>query len=313
MNKKIMGQADEVALKEPTVSESKMPSLEFFDPYQLLRTADDLFASASGHLNHPEADLQQEVHFVRVTIKRVRAVLLLLRPGLGLRAFKSRNALLRSTAKLLATARESDVTRQCLVALSEAASDQEDREALASVLKGFEQSAGEEPAEVAAMIGKAGLALEKNRRSVNGLRFVRGAGKMVAKGLREVYREGRKRMKCAAKREDSESLHRWRIRVKNLYHALKILGIPSHDLAKVVRRLGKLQETLGQEHDLADIHARITQDPALFGGAPAVKRVRKLLESRSKELRQAALRLGSKVYKKKADDFLAAWEKSTGY
>ena len=83
----------------------------------LLRVADNLVKSAVERIRNPTSDRVEDLHFVRVTIKRLRAILRLIRPAIKRRAFDRENVRLRTAARGLSISRDSDVARQTLAAL----------------------------------------------------------------------------------------------------------------------------------------------------------------------------------------------------
>ena len=78
----------------------------------LLRVADNLVKNAVERIRNPTNDRVEDLHFVRVTIKRLRAILRLIRPAIKKRAFDRENGRLRTAARRLSVARDADVARQ---------------------------------------------------------------------------------------------------------------------------------------------------------------------------------------------------------
>lgn len=80
----------------------------------LIRVADALIQNAVDRIRGPTSDHGEDVHLVRVTIKRLRAMLRLIRPVISKTAFDRERARLRKAARRLSFARDSDVARQTL-------------------------------------------------------------------------------------------------------------------------------------------------------------------------------------------------------
>src|SRR5262249_3381882 len=79
-----------------------------------LRVADCLIENTVNRIRCPTSDRGEDVHLVRVTIKRLRAMLRLIRPVIGKTAFDRENIRLRTAARRLSVARDADVARQTL-------------------------------------------------------------------------------------------------------------------------------------------------------------------------------------------------------
>ena len=80
----------------------------------LRRIVDELITSAIECIRQPSTDREEDLHQVRLAIKRLRAILRLLRPLVSKTFFKRENARLRSAARRLARLRDLAVARRTL-------------------------------------------------------------------------------------------------------------------------------------------------------------------------------------------------------
>ena len=64
----------------------------------LLRAVDALVQSVGARVAAPTPDQGEAVHAIRITIKRLRAILRLIRPEIGKRIFEQENVRLRKAA-----------------------------------------------------------------------------------------------------------------------------------------------------------------------------------------------------------------------
>jgi CHAD domain-containing protein len=101
----------------------------------LLRVADGLIQNAVQRIRYPTRDHAKNVHFVRVKIKRLRALLRLIRSVISEAAFDREKGRLLEAARRLSLSRDSDVARQTLAQIP--FSRDREREAAASALAGF--------------------------------------------------------------------------------------------------------------------------------------------------------------------------------
>ena len=267
----------------------------------LLRVVDALTDSVTGDLPHLSNNGEQDIHQVRTTIKRLRALLRLIRPAVDPAFFNRENGRLRTAAGLLSFVRDTEVARGTLKEIP--VSNQADQDALRSVLLGFENRA-ESPSHLAQNIAEVRRRLEQTRRNFHRLQLRGTERKIVEAGLRAVYRQGRKRMKVAIGQGRDNAFHRWRIRAKNLYYELEFLEpVWPKELHQMLSRLSRLQNQIGLDHDVAVLRAWLKKTPEAFGGNEAVRRVIACLDDETRELRQASVPLGQKIWRQKPRRF----------
>ena len=111
----------------------------------LPRVAGGLIQNALDGIRSPASDQAEDVHTVRVTIKRLRAMLRLIRPVISKTVFDRENARLRNAARRLSSAREAAVAREILATLP--FSKGRKRDAVAAALASFKDD-GEPEAEI---------------------------------------------------------------------------------------------------------------------------------------------------------------------
>lgn len=283
-------------MKSPNVSLHRRETLR----HGLLRTSEILINSVTAH---PElsGDDEQAIHRIRTTIKRLRALLRLIRPAVDNAFFDRENERLRTSARLLSFARDSEVARDTLKTLVE--SDQSAQEAVNTVLprleKRVQRAKAHEP-NVTDVIQR----LERTRRSFRQLKFHGTDQEIIKAGIRKVYGQGRRRMKAAIETGQESAYHRWRIRAKNLYYELQFLEpVRPKPLRRMVRRLSKLQDRLGLDHDMIVLRSELKKTPEAFGGDDAVQRIVSSLDHQTHKLRRAAEPLGRKIWRQKPRRF----------
>ena len=260
----------------------------------ILRLVDRLVQSVVDRSITPGCDRSEDVHTVRTTIKRLRAFLRLIQPEITKIVFEREDLRLKEAARRLSLARDRQVARQTLPAL--AVSNKREQEAVVAALAGLEADPQSESSIDEAM-RQAAADLEQIRRSLHRLRFAGSEWNAIAPGLREVYRQGRKRMKTALADGDDADFHKWRIRVKNLYYELQLLEpIWGKRLSKMLSHLSKLQEKIGDDHDLVVLKSLLRKDPAAFGCTDAVEPIICSIEHKSRKLRRSIEPLGETIF-----------------
>ena len=283
-------------MTESSISLHKHESLRL----GLLRVVDALTDSVTGSLAHL-SNGEPDIHLVRTTIKRLRALLRLIRPAVDPAFFNRENRRLRTAAGLLSFARDSEVARGTLKELP--VSDQADQDAVQSVLAGFEDRA-EAPTDLDHVVAEVRRYLEQTRRNLHQLRLRGPEREILESGLRAVYRQGRKRMRVAVEKGQDNAFHRWRIRAKNLYYELEFLELlwPKR-FPRLVLRLTELQDQIGLDHDAAVLRAWLIKTPEKFGGSEKVERIVRHLDSHTRKLRKRTVPLGRKIWRQKPCQF----------
>jgi CHAD domain-containing protein len=277
---------------------------------------------------------RKAVHETRKALKRLRAVMRLLRGQLGEEAFAVESAALRDVGRRLAGARDAEV----LVSTLEDLLAHNRKLGRRRGLRRLNRALSAEREDAAERVGDAELRagvleeLRAIRRRV-AARPLGGSGGIEAlePSLERLYRRARRRYHRAAraKGERGRAMHEWRKRVKDLRHAAETLerrdlleghGLLSrrgkgHERArakiirKIARRADRLAEALGEEHDLAVLAARIgakgaggTDQAAL--GPRNRKALLKLIARRRRKLRADTLRKGARLFRRRPKRFL---------
>jgi CHAD domain-containing protein len=274
---------------------------------------------------------EKAVHETRKALKRLRALVRLLRPELGEEAFARESAALRGAGRRLAAARDAEVMVSTLDGVLKRAPRKLARRRRVRELR--RAVVAERELAAARAIGDAAWRAQvldelwAIRHRVIGWRLEDTAGiETIEPGLQRIYRQGRNRYRRAArgKGDRGRALHEWRKRVKDLRYAAEMLdrrepaaggsgarrkrgGKPARTtpVGKLARRADELAEVLGEEHDLAVLAERIG---AGTGRQKLGRRSRKALQKpiarRRRKLRARALREGARLYRRRPKRFV---------
>jgi CHAD domain len=273
------------------------------------------------------------VHETRKALKRLRALIVLVRDEIGREAYERERVLLRDAGRRLAGARDAEVRLATLDALIAGHAGKLAHRSGVAHLRA-QLAAERDEAAGAALSAQTRtqllLALRQMHARVGAWQLARGGGiSAVEPALRRIYRRGRRRLPSSAGggRKRTAALHEWRKRVKDLRYAAEILDrsrAPSEpgaiprparkDRARkrpsdsalymrgLARRADALGELLGEEHDLALFTELVHERPT---GRRTRKVLLKLIAERRKELRREALRAGRRLYARPPARFLA--------
>ena len=250
----------------------------------------------------------EAVHLARKELKKLRALLRLARKGLGESVFERENACCRDTGRALSAARDAAVLVLTFDDLRPKLYGLVAPETIAGIHDRLQAAvrASEARLDLPAAIAE----LRAARARVEGWVWLRGgdAWRVPGRGVRSVYRQGRRAMRRASAEEPAEGdFHEWRKRVKLLAAQLRLLGpIHPHALETTAKALDQIADWLGEEHDLSVL------SDTLFGGPEGhlaateeLETIRRLLDARRKALQKKALKHGRRLYEEKPALFAA--------
>jgi CHAD domain-containing protein len=244
--------------------------------------------------------LTTEVHDVRTAIKKVRALVRLVRPAVG-RPARKENRRLRKIARVVSGVRDADVILKTFDSLTPqlpAAARPRiapARRALASKLKNarqpFQRSDAEED------IGRAlGRAAKRVSRWAPDVKIWRAVGP----GFVDGYRRARRTMEAAYRAGDGAAFHAWRRAVKTHRHQVHVLeAICPRVMKPRLDLLEQLAECLGDEHDLTVLGETLATQRQCFSDREDHSRALRLVEKRQARLRAQARPLGKSLFRDK--------------
>lgn len=255
--------------------------------------------------NDDGEDLRKVVHGARKRGKRVRAVLRLVRPGLGT-DYRSANIAVRDVGRLLAPIRDAHALLGTFDALT-SGTDEERAADLFGVRAGLARRARAATAAIAAddaAIVEAAAILGSVRDQIDDWSLDDGFG-AIGPGLRATYRYGRQGFRNAVVQPTPEALHEWRKSAKYLWHQAQLLAPAAPSiLDSFADALHTLADTLGDDHDLVVLCDLVRTDPDAFGGVEQMEDVVALAGRRRVDLEHRAVVLGARLYAEKPKAFV---------
>jgi CHAD domain-containing protein len=256
--------------------------------------------------------LGDAVHETRKRLKRLRASVRLTRDAIGEQTYERENTVFRETAQRLAAGRDAQVLLETLDDLRERFADELAPDATAALRARLQDerehavaATHHDDAGIAAVLG----ALEEADARTPTWSFACDGFDALSPGLRRIYRRGRKRMRAARKDPSPESLHEWRKRVKDLWHATQIVRAAQPERLRLVSaRAHDLADLLGDAHDLSMLRDYVETHPQCFDAASR-RGLLAVIDRREDTLRHKALKRGRRLYKRKPKRFVGAIER----
>lgn len=252
-------------------------------------------------------DLATAVHQARKDLKKLRALVRLVRPSLGAERYRIENDRCRAAGRRLSGARDAEVALATLDDLRGRYRDAPATDALRKALATERRRHGGRT--LRRGMDDAAELVERVEAGIDTWDLRTAGFELVGDGATRAYRRGRHLFAAVRDDPSDEAVHAWRKRVKDLWYHLRLLRDTDKPALKpMVARADELAELLGDHHDLAvlvDLARTLTPDD------PDTPALRALAARRQAELLDAALACAPAVYRRKPKAFRkrleAAW------
>jgi CHAD domain-containing protein len=233
------------------------------------------------------------VHSARKDMKKLRALLRLVRGQIGDDVYRREAAVFRDAGRELSGVRDADVMIATLGSLELPAGEVG---ALRQALEAHKiRTAGGGRRQAAS--GAVEI-LSAARSRVAGWPLEADGFAAFGDGLRRIYRQGRRNMRAARKDPTAESLHEWRKRSKDLwYHLLLLEEAWLPVMTSLADEAHELADRLGDDHDLAVLLEWTNE----HGSAAPIEAE---VERRRSRLQREAFAYGERLYADKPGAFV---------
>jgi CHAD domain-containing protein len=264
-------------------------------PDGIRRVAREQVEAAIEEISNRSLPEPEKIHQIRKRCKKLRAVLRLVRPGLG-EFYASENAFFRDAARLLSPLRDTQSVLDAYDGLMERFRGEVTRRALAPIRRHLVQRKRRRASEVTDLDER----LERVRGLMEDARERIGAWPIEAtgaaawrEGFEQAYRQARRGMARAYESPTVECFHEWRKGVKyHWYHSRLLRPLWSRALGARAQVADDLGEMLGDHHDLAVLRATLLDEAHEMGDRQQVDRLVELIGRRRAELEAEAKPLG---------------------
>lgn len=238
-------------------------------------------------------DRGKSIHEARKSVKKMRALLRLVKAHLPKRTSREENAQLRDAGRRLSELRDSQAVIEAFEKVREHLGLRESILRAAAKLLATRQQNIMQTVDLNAVILATAEDLREADRRAAAWKLTSDGFSLVETGLEKSYKRGRHARTAARKERTAEAFHAWRKRVKeHWYHTRLLSGVESKDWNSRAQSLKTFETLLGDDHNLAVLIAIFKADNRF---APVSGKLAEV----SLQLRDEALDLGSKLYKKK--------------
>jgi len=269
---------------------------------------------ARGRIDHAIDELEgktdssseEAVHEARKDMKKLRALVRLVRDELGDAVYRRENLCYRAAGQQLAGLRDADVMLATLADLESRYPGELDGRTAGGLRQAVEThklltAAGARAPAAAQVVG----VLTSARRRVGRWPLADDGFGAVADGLERIYRRGRRDFRSARREPTAENLHEWRKRVKDLWYHLAMLRVTWPAVMEALAdEAHALSERIGDDHDLA-VLLEWTEEHAPDAAAAVAEPV----ERRRAELQRDAFAIGARLYADKPGAFIRRLER----
>lgn len=241
------------------------------------------------------------IHETRKCLKRIRALLKLVRPGLDPKVYRNENNRFRNIAKALSHARDLDVLKHTLLILT-TTSDDDAKTSLDLVRKNVEKTHKTMAAITDTAVAETKQALADAKRLYQQFEFEDDTFAALQKGLEKCYGEARSAQRKAFLTAKDEDFHDWRKPVQLHWRQMSLFLDAWPDLFRARLELARtLSQHLGDDHDLAVLSAFVQTRVASGDLSQDVARTLEILTKRHQlRLREVASPLGQMLFQQSA-------------
>ncbi len=270
----------------------------------LLEQLDD----ALEQLRHPpEDDMDEAIHEARKCCKKTRAVFRLIRDSIGSDVYKAKNTTFRDAGRKLSDVRDSVVMIETLEDLKDHFDDQLTPKAFQAAhasLSRKHETALQLAVYQERAIQDVIVTLQEARLQIKEWEMAFHDFSDLYKGVKRVYKRGRKAFPSAYADPSPEHFHEWRKRVKYLWYHIRLLKRAWPEiLTPLSDELHTLADFLGDDHDLSEFQCLILEEPMICEDEASREMLLGLVKQRQRELRTAARPYGERIYVEKPSQF----------
>lgn len=201
-----------------------------------------------------EDDRAAAVHDARKRLKKLRALVRIIRPALGKKRARAENRHLRDTGRLLSAARDADALVEVFDRFTaEVRWPRERRQATAlrGALVEARRAARADLAD-SPVLAEVITRLRAARLRIDAWPEMRDDWSVLGRGMKRNYKRGAAALDAAMKDPSPEALHAWRKRSKDVYYGLRLLRpIWPKVITPLASRTHHLTAVLGEDRDLA--------------------------------------------------------------
>jgi CHAD domain-containing protein len=272
-------------------------------PKEVIRISSAIIDETIQAVNQKETDDDTLVHDLRKSVKKLRALLKLLRKETGEEFFKKNNFALRDLNSRSAAIRNYSALIKLVQMISEHPEETEFLETLNLLLLRL-QSDFKEVQRVTTydtLFKYNQTQLEKYKSHLSNLEINESRFASIKAGITRVYSDGISSFEIAIANPTEKTLHEWRKNVKDLsYCSLTLTPIWKPVLKSFTKELNVLSDMLGELHDFYELTHYIQ---SLIDNSYDFSNIFILIENKQTHLMDKSFHLGKKIFAESGEQF----------
>ncbi len=252
-----------------------------------------------------DVDRDTAIHETRKSMKRLRALLRLIRPALDKQTYQRENLRCRDINRLLSSARDEHVILETIANLRDP-KDEYSQTAFDRLVEAIQvDNNTEKKQHTKKTLQKAMRLLTQARTAIKDVKIDDSGFETVRHGFVRSYEKAKTHMaKIQAKPKVSDdAIHEWRKSVQTHWRQMALLTECWPDfIAHRIVLAKALSQDLGEDHDLSILSAFISKQIKKAITASQANSLLKLISARRNRLRQAAMAKGALLFADSAED-----------
>ncbi len=259
-------------------------------------------------LLHDSTDYSQEilVHEYRKIIKRVRALLRLIIPGIDEKTYVGLDSLLGRTGNSITHQRESTVNLRSFLLLEEFSNEKLPETLKSSALdlltREFKIAYNNDQGMLKNKLAGIVFQLKSIKDKLERISLFEYSSEQFINCLKKSYAKTMQLYHDSIHTSETEVIHKWRKLSKYLLFQLKYSPVELMNAGKLIDDLDSITDILGKDHDLAVLENFITQNIDLT--TEESNAFHKVIDNTRLKLQKNAFVIGKSIFTKPVDSYL---------
>jgi CHAD domain-containing protein len=253
-------------------------------------------------------DPSEAVHEARLSFKKVRALLRMVRPAIGNKAYQKENNCFRDAARPLTEVRDARILIETLDKLAKHFHEQITDQSFAHIRKELQANLRSVRTRVLnkqRALAAAAAMVKKSEKRLKRWAKLSDDWSSIGKGLKNEYRRTHHAFSTAVADPSVKNLHEWRKQAKYLRYQLELLRpLWRERMEQLANEADKMADLLGDDHDLAVLQQRLAENSERGRDESETETRAALIERRRSELQIEAKSLGNRFFGESAGSFV---------
>lgn len=249
-------------------------------------------------INDPDMNFDDKVHDARKHLKKIRALLRLIRYDIGKANYRSENTFYRDIGRKMSDMREARVNISTMATIEKEYTDEDNKIFMFLVKKRLDQHYENLKQQFISnqVFDQVTEKMEEGKQRLPNLHLTNNDFKVFRGGVKKVYKDGQSSLDMAQHEPIPENVHEWRKQVKYLWYQVRLIrSLWKPVLKGYEKSLDKLSDYLGDEHDFSVLRQWIN-DQLGVEMKDDIKKFNKYIEKKRQKLQQKAWPVGEMIY-----------------